>query len=299
MNMENNFPTEKLMSQFRVEWEGPVITEKTFFEQQRNDPMYIGFPWATVVRLNLSHEVLIQEMSKWIDRTKEYYTCCQTIAYKTLIPLFEKLNIKCVYACHKTKDIDFISGIKINPCPLYAVSLEDPSRNKIFKTVDLLSHDRDYLYSFVGGYIKVVYLTDIRLRIFNLPKRDDIVVINTGEWHFNDKVYRNGQEDADKVKEYNRILLNSRYTLCPSGSGPNTIRLWEALGAGSIPILFIEDNLELPQHNLWEKAIIYISYNQLEELDSILSKITEDTENEMRKNCITIYNHFRNNYFNS
>ena len=45
------------------------------------------------------------------------------------------------------------------------------------------------------------------------------------------------------------LLLNSKYTLCPSGSGPNSIRLWESLACGSIPII-LSDTLDLPSHKI-------------------------------------------------
>ena len=36
-------------------WQYPVITEKTFYEQNKDDPMYVGIPWATILdkRYNL------------------------------------------------------------------------------------------------------------------------------------------------------------------------------------------------------------------------------------------------------
>ena len=36
--------------------------------------------------------------------------------------------------------------------------------------------------------------------------------------------------------------------------GPNSIRLWESLAVGAIPII-LADTLELPKHKLWDKAI--------------------------------------------
>ena len=93
-------------------------------------------------------------------------------------------------------------------------------------------------------------------------------------------------------------MIDSRYSLCPSGSGPNSIRFWESLAYGSIPIL-LADTLELPKHELWEKAIIRIPEKDLETIPSILEKITSEEETEMRKNCITIYHHFRLNYMNN
>ena len=43
------FPTEKIIHDFKLFWQYPVITEKTFFEQNKNNHVYIGFPWATII----------------------------------------------------------------------------------------------------------------------------------------------------------------------------------------------------------------------------------------------------------
>jgi hypothetical protein len=111
----------------------------------------------------------------------------------------------------------------------------------------------------MGGH-QPNYLTNIRLNIFNMTHPSNCFVKNTGQWHFNDIVYSSKQNNTrtftydtphiNKTYEYNQIMLNSRYCLCPSGSGPNSIRFWEALGAGSIPIL-LADTLDLPHNIDW------------------------------------------------
>ncbi|ETO21637.1 hypothetical protein RFI_15566, partial [Reticulomyxa filosa] len=43
-------------------------------------------------------------------------------------------------------------------------------------------------------------------------------------------------------KEYKSTLLNSVFTISPSGNNPETFRLWEAMGHGSIPIFAMDSN---------------------------------------------------------
>ena len=62
---------------------------------------------------------------------------------------------------------------------------------------------------------------------------------------------------VQKTSAYNDYLLKSVFSLCPSGSGPNSIRLWESLGIGTIPVV-LADTLDLPKHELMEKAIIQV-----------------------------------------
>ena len=44
-----------------------------------------------------------------------------------------------------------------------------------------------------------------------------------------------------KPDEYRRVLLDSKFTLCPSGHNPEAFRLYEAFEAGSIPIIALDD----------------------------------------------------------
>jgi len=124
-------------------------------------------------------------------------------------------------------------------------------------------------------------------------------------WHLDKLVYhpsQNANHDTnlnqghlDKTRQYNQILLKSRYTLAPSGSGPNSIRFWEALGAGSIPIL-LSDILELPEHELWDDAILRVLEKEVESIPKLLEDITPEKEEKMRENCINIYKDFKDTY---
>lgn len=300
MNMDD------ILLQLGLFWQYPVITEKEFYEQNKNDINYFGFPWATIIDMNVNLEQLLNILKQIIDINKEYYTCCQHIHFRKLEDLWRKLNINILYTPHKIINEDNLGNIKLIACPLYAVNIEDDNRNKIIKESNVLETERKYLYNFIGGYQKG-YLTDIRDKIFKIEKKDYNHIINTGEWHFNCNVYGGGQDIKGSLNEnmihkiktdnYNKGLLESRYTLAPSGSGPNSIRFWEALAAGCIPIL-LSDTLELPEHELWDDTIIILKENDLDKLELVLSKINKDEEENRRKNCLKLYNYFRKNYRN-
>lgn len=301
-------------------WQYPVITEKEFYNQNKNDPLYIGIPWATIIDrpyLIGNVSIFINDIKKTIqnyNQEKEYYTCCQHIYFKQIIQLLNSLGIKTLYTPHKIKNENEINGITLKPCPLYAVNYEDQKRNRIFRDKDFItnSNNRQYFYSFMGGY-QPIYLTNIRLSIFNIPLRKDVYIVNTGDWHFNNIVYdklqnhelkENNDKNHDlKTLAYNTVLMNSRYSLCPSGSGPNSIRFWESLAVGAIPVL-LTDTLELPElkdgedSKDWNDVIVILKENELNKLDSVLKSIDSDKELEMRKNCINVYHHFKNNYKN-
>ena len=315
-------PIEEIMKTFGLFWEYPVITEKAFYMQNKQDDQFFGFPWACLwQKINQINprgpsetRTVLQTQLDSIYQTlynirgeQIYYTCCQQIAFRCFIPLWRDLNIHTVYASHKIKGEDEIDGIVIKPCPLYAVNIEDESINGNFQSKDLIRTKRDILYSFAGGYQPADYLTDIRPRIFQMKHPPNTYIRNTGLWHFAAIVYggkqnKNGELNIDakyteNTKKYNELLLESRYTLCPSGSGPNSIRFWEALGAGSIPIL-LADTLDLPPHELWEKAIVRVAEKDLENIPTLLADISVEEERKKREHCLALYSHFKNNYRN-
>lgn len=301
------FNTNEILSNLKLFWQYPVVTEKTFYDQNKDNEKYFGFPWATIIDKKYNMNVIFKLIKPYVRENIQYYTCCQHISFRNLIPLFKALNIYTVYTPHKVLLEDKLSDIQLKPCPLYAVNIEDSSRNEVFLKNDPLTIKRIFLYSFQGAYNSNWYLTDIRKRIFEMKHPNNCYVKHIGNWHFDNVVYNKMQNneyainetdtDRDRTSKYNKLLINSRYSLCPSGSGPNSIRFWESLAVGSIPIL-LADTLELPSHELWDDSIIRIDENKLEELPSILSSITIEKEQQMRNNCIKLYEYYKNNYIN-
>ncbi len=307
----NGLPTEDVMKKLKLFWQYPVITEKIFYQQNKNTPGYIGMPWATIIDKKYHPQIIYNLVGNNIF-TVNTYTCCQHILFRNIIPLLKIIGVKTLYTPHKIKGEDEIDGIIIKACPLYAVNIEDASRNKVFYEFNqnqLIEKDRKYLYSFQGAYDKRWYMTDIRQQLFDMIHPKNTYVKNIGEWHFDKLVYNKKQNEKGQLnidethtknkESYNDLLLGSRFCLCPSGSGPNSIRFWEALAVGSIPIL-LSDTLDLPQYNInggWESAIINsIKEQDIQNIPTVLNNISTTQEKKMRTNCIKAYNHFKNNF---
>lgn len=281
-------------------WQYPAITEKTFHEQNVSDPLYMSVPWATVLDKRYSLSKLVSTL-KIKYGGKNYYTCCQHIRFRELIPYLKVLGVTEIYSPHKVKGQDVVQGIVIRACPLYAVNYEDSTRNSEFSEPPV---KRDILYSFIGGH-QNGYMSNIRPNIFKLPRCPNTLVINTGSWHFNSIVYStsqsaNGVQVVDTLHHqktilYNKTLRRSRYSLCPSGSGPNSIRLWESLAAGAIPVI-LADTLELPQSSLWNEAVVFVKEKDIDHIAEILARVSSSEESLMRENCLEIYKSFRDNY---
>ena len=218
---------EKIILKYKLFWQYPVVTEKEFYEQNKDNHSYVGFPWATIIDKKYNLNIIYKILKPHITYNSFQYTCCQHIFFRKLIPLFKELNISVVYSPHKIKEEDIIEGIVIKPCPLYAVNVEDETRNTNFKNIDLLTHSRNILYSFQGAYNQRCYLTDVRKKIFEMQHPSNCFIKYIGNWHFENVVYSSKQNNNYELNEndsnhlrtlkYNNLLLDSRYSLCPSG----------------------------------------------------------------------------------
>lgn len=304
-----NKKIDKIIQLNSLFWQYPVITEKEFYNQNKENPNYLGFPWATIIDKHIRLKE-IYDLLKPLVKHNNYYTCCQHISFRELIPLFKHIGINTVYCCHKILQEDYIKEVKILPCPLYAVNIEDPKRNHIFNNIDdFVTLDRKYKYSFMGALTE--QNTNNRKFIFdNFKNRTDTFIHKIDKWHFENIVYSHYQNAKEQLNinekhlsdknKYNEVLLNSRYSLCPRGSGPNTIRFWESLACGSIPIL-LSDDLELPdnKNKLWKQSIVRIKERNISKVDMIINAITPDEEMYRRCNCIRLYKSFKNNYKNN
>jgi hypothetical protein len=88
------------------------------------------------------------------------------------------------------------------------------------------------------------------------------------------------KEDDSKAEEFTTLMMNSIFTLCPSGSGPNSIRLWEAILLGSIPIILSETHLLPGNSSIWEKAALFLpeTESSVESLPQKIKSLRKDKD---------------------
>lgn len=263
---------------FPYGWQRPAKTEEWAYERclegfpENKFIQLLCFPWATLIDLSRKGKTVAAKEYETALRcapprtTLIRATVCQHIYAKDMLPWFKQLKITDLFWVHSTLSETSMDGIRIHPFPLYpACGPKDPD----YQTRSIPLLQRKYLYSFVGAYEPVLYISDSRERIFNLPKRADAYIERRSDWHFDKAVY--GEQiggvplsDSEKLiqlereQQYQEVLSQSIFSLCPSGSGPNSIRLWESLEFGCIPVV-LSDTLRLPgEQDLWRKAAVFV-----------------------------------------
>lgn len=76
----------------------------------------------------------------------------------------------------------------------------------------------------------------------SLRNSKDCFIKDTGHWHY----YKDKKSQVSEFTNFKDLLSNSAITLAPRGTGPCTIRLWEAIESQSIPLI-ISDEYKDPQ----------------------------------------------------
>ncbi len=112
------------------------------------------------------------------------------------------------------------------------------------------------LFSF-RGYAS----SPIRLKILeaNFPQ-EDVSIQRTYEWC--------NHSDIQK-RSYVEEIINSKFVLCPGGNCPSSIRLFETMKMGRVPVILSDDWVP-PDGPKWLDFSIRISESRVEELPEII-----------------------------
>jgi len=255
-------------------WQRPAATEETALLklQAGGDQLdfdYLGFAWATLIdglkeRTSESKDILQallqSDQSLVKTSTRKRATVAQHIRAINYFDLFKAIGITDVFWSHAVNSYQTSRGIRIHPFPLYPAQAPDYEGSE--------PSEKRHLANFVGAYNPNIYLTNVRDVIFgDAGKYADLHIIKRDRWHFDRAVYDEQiggraasdaqlKAEAQHKQDYIDAIRQSWFTLCPTGSGPNSIRIFECLALGSIPIVLSRDLTLVGDQDLWERAAI-------------------------------------------
>ena len=310
------------------QWQYPTITEQQAFikakellEQnpdfQNTRTVYFGFPWATLIdkilhnperSVDLRNKLL--SFKSLLGKYDRIITVCQHIRMLKTQHLFDDMGITNIFWTHAVKDqitLPEFPHIHIHPFPLYPVQAVGSAA-----PLDLVG-EKKWLFSFVGARAADFYLTDSRNMILDhLSTHKSGCVKGRESWHFNEIVYdlqiRETISELDRTRfkqkeaaEYKHILQNSLFSLCPSGSGPNSIRLWESIGLNAIPVILADTYLPPGDHHLWDDAAVFCpeTLDSIKKLPDKLEKLSRNPSliQSMRHNMKKLWMLYGPGYF--
>lgn len=167
------------------------------------------------------------------------------------LPACYASNQRCLLSKGRSKTIPFIISETAIPNP-FIKDIED-------------IEPRPYLYSFRGGSTSWV-----RKKLFKSPPKKNDVLIEESNHYFhwnNEDSYLN--QKLNLQKEYAKILEKSFFFLCPRGVGSSSIRLFEVMKAGRIPVIVSDD--WIPVEGIpWNEFSIRVRERDISKIDSII-----------------------------
>ncbi len=149
-----------------------------------------------------------------------------------------------------------------------------------------------YLLSFIGRRSHAV-----RDRIFALRfSRPDVLIEDSSTFSF-----CSGGDPAERERReryFYEVMLRSKFSLCPRGSGRGSIRLFESLKLGVAPVV-MSDGWVLPKGPRWEDFSIILEEGQMPALEGAVSA-RESSYREMGRLARQCYERYfaDSTYFN-
>ena len=167
------------------------------------------------------------------------------------------------------------------PLPLIYEDKEDRLVNRRNKTPKTF-REKSILCSFVGTTTHNIRRECIK-KLQNKPGFE--FVVREG-WSSN--------VNTDLQEKFIELTLNSKFALAPRGYGRSSFRFFEIFKLGSIPIYVWDDIEWLPYLDIvdYNKFCISIHSSEIDELPSILGKITEERYERMWQEYEKIKNIF-------
>ncbi len=103
----------------------------------------------------------------------------------------------------------------------------------------------------------------------------------------------NLEKDEDNHKKYINHLNKNYFSLCPRGTGPGSIRLYESMGCGCIPIIVSDDYKKpLDWYLNWDDFSITVPESEIANIPDIINSVSDDEMEKMSKISLEVFNKY-------
>ena len=185
-------------------------------------------------------------------------------------PFVSKYRERCFCVSERDHTFPFLPGVYTSvPASWY-----DPDRirggfytargiwNRHLRSVPI-SGTESYLFSFAGSF----RTSPIRKKLKYLNSHNKSVIVNS-------------LDDKMNNEEYANLLLDSKFVLCPRGISPSSIRIFETIKCGRIPVI-ISDEWIPPEGPDWDLFSVQIEESEIVNIPDILSSYCTDKIRDM------------------
>ncbi len=185
-------------------------------------------------------------------------------------PLVRRFREKCFLFCSNAIVIPFLPGVYASVEQRWASSRTTGGfhmgvvRNE-FTTFTPPTEQLPYLFSFTGCAANA----PVRQRVLRL--RHERAFLRDSEADFQRVLHF--QMSQEERREYHRRYAEasrmSKFVLCPRGVGASTIRLYETMRTGRVPVI-ISDRWREPEGPRWETFSIRVAEAEVERIPQLL-----------------------------
>jgi hypothetical protein len=187
--------------------------------------------------------------------------------------LVRKHRDKCFLFCANPFVIPILPGVYAGVEKRWSSSRTRPgfylgrTKNEFTATFDPPAHDLPYLFSFMGS----VRNAPIRRKLVTLRHDRSFFQDTTEEF---DRILNRKMEQRERLdyeRRYAELTKASKFVLCPRGQSVSSIRLFETMRMGRVPVI-LSDGWVAPAGPLWEKFTIRIRESEFAKIPCLLEQ---------------------------
>jgi hypothetical protein len=187
-------------------------------------------------------------------------------------PLVKKYREKCFLFCSNAFVIPFLPGVyasiekRWHSRRTYSGFYLGVSENEFVRFTPPMD-DLPYLYSFVGS----IHNAAVRRDLAKLVHPKSFFHDTSAEY---DHVLYGRMQDRDLREFWRRyadIMQASKFVLCPRGLGVSSVRLFDTMRTGRVPVILSDDWVE-PKGPCWKKFSLRLPEKQFACIPSLLEK---------------------------
>lgn len=207
---------------------------------------FIGVSWTSYYN-NGCNRNMLQSYLNSLDKSKKYFVVCQhDDAPSEMLP-----PDTLIFSAGGN-----VTGKNVIPIPLVC----SPIPNNV-------SYTKDIFCSFVGSTTHPTYKYRIRQKLYQ--KYKDVFYFNQDTWQ--------SQVSSNKLNNFIEITSRSKFALAPRGYGPTSFRLYEIMQLNCVPV-YVSDVHYIPWKDEidWQNTAVLIGENQINDIQDILSGISEE-----------------------
>jgi hypothetical protein len=187
-------------------------------------------------------------------------------------PYFKRFRDRCFLFDTSDSSLPFLSGIYASLRQAYY----DPARTRTgyYLRIDEnpyvkfrpLQKGAHYLASFIGA----LQNHPVRAEIAKLP-RDRFLIEDTSSFSL-EMLFGGREEDRHRFwSHYADAMALAPFALCPRGHGPGSVRLFEAMQMGRIPVI-ISDEWVYPPRVDWQACSVAVREKDIKHIPEILKE---------------------------